>query len=143
MLRDETIMNTIQLLYPSCLSSFAMRLAKELEEQHYKVIHNPDVFLEAHLGIAIFEAEMEEEAYLKEMPLLKEQLEYSSIKHLRILPLFVYDGRRLDPEECFEGATGEFVESIFSGEFKPYGYDVSRDNNIKELLSIIEENYEE
>ena len=133
----------IQLLFPSCLKDDVLAVQQALKNNGYPVVGNPKVFDPEELGIAIFEKNMDVEAYLSEIPVLKEQLNYSSIKHFRVLPLFIYDGSKDDPEALFEEETGEFVEEIFSGEFKPYGWDVSKSNNIIELIEIIEENYTE
>ena len=136
-------MKTIQLLYPSSIANYAKDIEKKLIEKCYEAIANPKPFLENELGIAMFVQNMDVDSYLNEIDVLREQLGYSSIPHLRLLPLFIFDGSQDDPEELFEGKTGEFVEEIFSGEFKPYGWDISKDNNIDELVSIIEEQSEE
>lgn len=136
-------MKKLQLLYPSSIIDEARKISNELQCAGFEVDHNPEEFDEDELGLALFIKDMDAESYLKEVPFLQEQLDYSSVKHLRILPFFIYDGRKDDPEELFEGPTGEFVEEIFSGEFKPYGWDIHRGDNMKELLEIIEENYAE
>ena len=136
-------MSTIQLYFPRRLTKPAIIIAAFLYDKGYDVVINAPFCKEEQLAICVFEKNMDVDEYLKEIPFLKEQLEYSSMKHLRILPFFLYDGQFDDPEELFEGPTGEFVEAIFSGEFKPYGWDMSRHDNIDELVKIIEENYSE
>ena len=136
-------MNQIQLLYPRSIKEELLPLISGLTKKGINVLENPIVFNPDEVGMACFKKEMDVDAYLEEIPLLKQQLDYSSIKHLRILPFFIYNGKEDDPEELFEGETGEFVESIFSGEFKPYGWDTSKEDNLSELLEILEENYSE
>lgn len=136
-------MMKLQLLFPQSLVRRADEVASSLKKAGFVVTLNPKDFDENELGLALFIKEMDPESYLEDVPFIKQQLDYSSVKHLRILPFFIYDGKEDDPEELFEGPTGEFVEEIFSGEFKPYGWDISRDDNIKELVEIIEENYAE
>ena len=136
-------MMKIQLLYPTSISPLAKPIAESLRSADFDVIENPDTFMPDELGLALFTKEMDVEEYLRDVPFLQEQLDYSSIKHLRILPFFIYDGSQDDPEELFEGPTGEFVEEIFSGEFKPYGWDLSSLDNLTELEAIIEVNYAE
>ena len=136
-------MQTIQLLYPSNLRDAIFPLEAGLTSEGYALVHNPIDYDENALGIAIFIPEMDAEAYLKEVPFLAKQLDYSSIKYLRVLPLLIYDSKKVDVESLFDGPTGEFVESIFSGEFKPYGWNLSNDDNLTELTHIIEENYAE
>lgn len=136
-------MQKIQLLYPSILENRIASLEAGLSSKGYTLIHNPDDYDEDALGIAVFIQEMDADAYLKEIPLLAKQLDYSSIKYLRILPLIIYDSKQEDIEALFEGPTGEFVDSIFSGEFKPFGWDLSNQDNLTELVEIIEENYAE
>ena len=134
-------MSTIQLFFPRQITKQSLIIAAYLYDKGYDVILNAPFCKEENLSIAVFEKDMDVEKYLSEIRFLKDQLEYSSLKHLRILPCFIYDGTIDDPEELFEGPTGEFVEAIFSGEFKPYGWDMSRHDNIDELVRIIEENY--
>lgn len=136
-------MSKIQLLFPSCIEADAAPIKKQLEGRGYHVTSNPNDFDENSLCIALFVKDMDAKDYLASNPIIKAQLEYASYKHFRLLPMFVYDGSKDDPEILFEGPTGEFVEEIFSGEFKPYGWDVSQENNIEELIKIIEDNYAE
>ena len=136
-------MQMIQLLYPSALNEAIAPLEAGLSSKGYALIHNPIDYDENVLGIAFFVPEMDVDSYLKEVPLLKAQLDFSSIKYLRILPLLIYDSKQVDVEALFDGPTGKFAESIFSGEFKPYGWDLSNPDNLTELVEIIEENYAE
>lgn len=76
----------------------------------------------------------------KAYPWLKEEFLRSNIHHLRILPLFIYDSRKEDPFEKWEEGANEIYESLFSEEFKPYAYDISRpsssNSELKHVLSL-------
>ncbi|HBE98761.1 MAG TPA: hypothetical protein DDW18_01760 [Firmicutes bacterium] len=73
-------------------------------------------------------------------PWLKEELLRSSIYHLRILPLFIYDSRKEDPFEKWEEGANEIYESLFSEEFKAFAYDISNpsyaNEELKRVLSL-------
>lgn len=76
----------------------------------------------------------------KAYPWLKEEFLRSNIHHLRILPLFIYDSKKEDSFEKWEEGANEIYESLFSEEFKPYAYDISRpsssNSELKHVLSL-------
>lgn len=72
-------------------------------------------------------------------PWLKEQFVLSSIPNLRILPFVVYDGSKIDIDSLWDNGIGDNYEAIFSGEFKPYGWDTNNENAIEEFNRVIEE----
>ena len=44
-------------------------------------------------------------------------------------------------DDLFEEGLGEVYEELFSGEFKPYGWDLDDENTIQEFERVLEENY--
>lgn len=76
---------------------------------------------------------------LNEYPWLKNQFEYSSENYLKVMPFFIYHSRKENPEELFENNVGEIYEDIFSGEFKPYGWDLDSKNPEVEFDRVLEQ----
>lgn len=72
-------------------------------------------------------------------PWLKEQFELSSIPNLRILSFVVYRSSETDIDSLWDSGIGDNYEAIFSGEFKPYGWDLDNENAIEEFNRVIEE----
>ena len=89
--------------------------------------------------IVILTVDTTEEGLFSSLPWLKEQFSRSSYRGFRLMPFFVYDSKVIDPEEAFEGNVGEVYENVFSGEFKPFGYDTSDKNAFEEFDRILDE----
>ena len=79
------------------------------------------------------------EGLFQAAPWLKEQFEYCSYPHLKLMPIFVYASSKEDPEVAFEGPVGELYEELMSGEFKPFGFDLDAKNPLEEFPRILEE----
>ena len=93
------------------------------------------------LVLVCFDENAKEEDFLS-FPWLKKQNEFSSYHYLRVMPLFVYRSSISDPEEVFEEGLGDEIEAVFSGEFKPFGFDYDNVNaSLDELKRVIEESY--
>ncbi len=76
---------------------------------------------------------------LNSYPWLKDQFFYSSENYLKIMPLFIYHSNDEDIEKLFEDNVGELYEHIFSGEFKPYGWDLDSKNPEIEFDRVLEQ----
>ena len=74
-------------------------------------------------------------------PWLKQEHERSSSPYLRLFPFIPYHPGREDIDDLFEEGLGEVYEEIFSGEFKPYGWDLDDENTVQEFERVLEENY--
>lgn len=111
------------------LSSFGYEVVK-IEE---KPLSEKDVIL------ALFTSETEEDDFLKALPWLAKQREYASIRHLKVMPFYVYHSSKEDPEVSFEGKPGKLCEDVFSGEFKPFGWDLDAVNPAAEFPRVLEE----
>lgn len=83
----------------------------------------------------------EEEIY-ETAPWLQEQFEYSSLKALRLMPFLLYRSSEGDIEDQVEENLAETIESVFSGEFKPYGFDLDSPTPLGEFDTVLH-NYEE
>ena len=74
-------------------------------------------------------------------PWLKQEHERSSSPYLRLFPFIPYHPSRENIDDLFEEGLGEVYEELFSGEFKPYGWDLDDENTIQEFERVLEENY--
>ena len=75
-------------------------------------------------------------------PWLKEQFEYSSLLALRLMPFLLYRSSKGSVEDQVEESLADTLESVISGEFKPYGFDLDAKEPLAEFESVLE-GYEE
>lgn len=114
-----------------------------LMENGFPLVEVNDSIDPNELVICCFDETATSESFLS-LPWLKEQEEYSSYPYLRVLPFFVYSSSKGDVEELFEEGLGDEIEEVFSGEFKPFGFDFDDiEGSVKELKRVIEESYSE
>ena len=83
----------------------------------------------------------EEEIYAA-APWLKQQFDYSSLKALRLMPFLLYRSSEGDIEEQVDDNVADTIEAVFSGEFKPYGFDLDSPTPLREFGTVLH-NYEE
>lgn len=114
-------------------------LCSLLEKQGY-VLHYvlDDDFINDKVILLPFVIETKKEDFLS-LSFLKNQYEKSTIQHLKIMPVFIYDSRQINSEEAFEDKIGEIYDDVFSGEFKPFGFDVEDKYPLKEFERILEQ----
>ena len=79
------------------------------------------------------------EVLLNSYPWLKDQFLYSSENYLKVMPLFIYHSNDEDIEKLFEDNIGDLYEDIFSGEFKPYGWNLDGNNPEREFDRVLEQ----
>lgn len=72
-------------------------------------------------------------------PWLNEEYGYSSSSNPVVMPFLTYHGKTEDPEEVWETGVGDFYDEVFSGEFKPYGWDLDNPKAIEEFHRVLEE----
>jgi len=94
------------------------------------------------INVLLLDPKTSPEELYKDLPWLKEQFEYSSLKGFRLLPFLVFDSQKENVEELDDQPIAEVLEEVLSGEFKPFGYDKAKKNPMEEFLSVLEE-YEE
>ena len=114
-------------------------LAACLEKAGYQLNVNAVKFDPDTLAMLILSDNVEMEDLFLVAPWLKKQYEYCSYPHLKLMPVFVYDSTKVDPEEAFEGKVGELYEELMSGEFKPFGFDKAKENPLEEFPRILDE----
>ncbi len=132
-------MNMLQFAYPEDLSSEADEIRFRIQSVHSLNRISKALLDEDSLILLVFGIDAKKKNYLEEFPWLKEQLERSSIKRFKVMPILVYHSASSDPESLFDGELGNFYESIFSGEFKPYGWDLDSDSPEKEFERVLEQ----
>lgn len=72
----------------------------------------------------------------------KEQFDYSSYPHLRMMPFLAYHSIEKGYEELWEEGIGDVYDELISGEFKPYGWDLDDPDSKIEFARVLED-YEE
>lgn len=127
----------IQIAYSDSDKKIVNKVIKELEINYklQRIIENP---ISDDVILAMFTKQTEESQFLSSLPWLKKEREFSSISHLKVMPFFIYDSKVDDPEKIFESKTGELYENIFSGEFKPFGWDINSLDH-KEFIRVLAE----
>ncbi len=112
-----------------------------LEENGYKItISNKDV-LENEICLLLFYKGISLKDIFVDIPWLKKQKEKSTIAYLRLFPIFLFDNK-----EEMEIDINEYLpilESLISGEFKPYGFNLEDKNSIVEFNRILKDSYSE
>lgn len=128
--------NNLQIAYSDIDSKYVLDVIKQLKSEYHltRIYSDP---LNDDVILAIFTKFTKKDNFLSALPWLNKQLEYSSISHLKVMPFFIYDSQIDDPEEIFNGETGELYEDIFSTEFKPFGWDIIHPN-LKEFKRVLE-----
>ncbi len=115
----------LQLGYGKSDSKDVLPFIKSLEKLSHNVFVVKDVLLdEEGLVLIPFTSSTDEADLLSTLGFLRRQKDFSSIPYLKIMPVFLYHSSKEDPEVAFEGNAGKVYEDIFSGEFKPYGWDL-------------------
>lgn len=133
----------LQFAYAPFDKDAAEKVLKGLREKGYEVLEVKEKPLyPEEVILALFTEKTDPDEFLKALPWLKEQKDYSSIARLRVMPFFVYSSKKADPEKAFEGQAGELYGDIFSGEFKPYGWDLDSADPAAEFARVLED-YEE
>lgn len=97
---------------------------------------DPNLVALVFLGV-----EITPEMLFSAFPWLKEEYARSSCKYLRLMPFIAYHPKKENIDDLWENGIGETYEEVFSGEFKPYGWDLDDEETIKEFLRVYEEGY--
>ena len=133
----------LQLAYESQNREAALKIARILGESGFEVELVQKDIDPAELTLILINIYSKEETLFASLPWLKEQYGYSSLKGFRLFPILVYSPSKEDPEALFEGELGELYEKVFSGEFKPFGWNEESDALDPEFKRILEESYSE
>lgn len=132
-----------QLAYETKNRDAALKVARILAESGFEVELVQKNVDPKRLVILLLSKGSQEDALYEDLPWLKEQFAFSSFKGFRLFPLFVYSSSLDDPEETFALNLGEVYENVFSGEFKPFGWDLDKNRLDPEFLRVIEESYQQ
>jgi hypothetical protein len=134
-------MTELQIAYYEKTKDYALLLNELLSKKGYKTtfiqnqLQNPE-------GVILFLFDSNSKDIIHFFPWMREQNRNSTLPYLKILPIFFYHGKDIDPEAYFEETIQEVYEEIFSGEFKPFGFDLDSINPLMEFDTILD-NYQE
>ena len=130
----------LQIAYSKRDERSAIEIISALSSLNYELdVTNSELLDEKAVTIVLFSTSTEENELLNELPWLKKERMRSNVKHLKVMPLFVYHSKREDPEKEFDKNVGMLYEDIFSTEFKPYGWDFDSDAPEREFPLILEQ----
>ena len=136
-------MEPLQLAFIQNDRSIAEKIALSLSEGGFEVTLVQKSIDPKKIVLVLLTKDSVEKELYSSFPWLKEQNDFSSYRGFRLMPLFAYDSTKEDPEKIFEGEFGEMMEEVFSGEFKPFGWDLSEKKMSPEFVRVLEEGYSE
>lgn len=120
----------------------AEKFASILKTHGYKIRIANDEVGESSPVMLIFYKGASREKMLKEISWLRSQNERSSIKYLRLFPIFLFD-KESDIEKDIDSYV-DVYEDFISGEFKPYGFVLDEPSKyIVEFDRVLNESYSE
>ncbi len=136
---NEPIMNDPLFLFgPKRLLPFIERLVDELQALDLKAAVGTSP-KEGAVHILVMDVKTGPEELYADVPWIKEQFDYSSLRGFRMMPFLVFDSSVDDVENLDDEPIAESLDEVISGEFKPYGYDKAKKNPLEEFLSVLEE----
>lgn len=133
-------MKHLLLSYTEIEEKDAAKLAEGLKELGYKTVRiqeKPED--DENVLLLLLNRNSRKEAIEKESPWIKNQFDFSSIPHLKIMPVFLYHPEDGDPEVQFENTVLDIYEELFSGEFKPFAWNLDENEPDKEFLRVLDE----
>ena len=134
--------NTMYLAYSRRQSDTAQKILSLLIQAGYDAKSLQNSPKDGDLVLLLLDMESREDELFASFPWLRDQFEFSSLRALRLMPFLVYRSSEGDIEEQVENCLADTLESVISGEFKPYGFDIDAEDPLKEFASVLE-NYEE
>ncbi len=133
----------LQLAYEDQNRDIALKIGRILGENGFEVELVQKDIDPKRLTLILINIYSKEETLFSSLPWLKDQFGYSSLKGFRLFPILAYSPSKEDPEVLFEGELGELYENVFSGEFKPFGWNEESSVLDPEFKRILEESYSE
>lgn len=128
----------LQFAYLDRISKLGDEIYQKINPKFPIIRIKKDLIENESLILFLFDEETTKEECFAEFPWLLEQLEYSTISKFRIMPILAYHSSKAEPESLFDGELGEFYEEVFSGEFKPFGWDLDSPDPMVEFDRILE-----
>lgn len=132
-------MTELYLSYTQRDKSEALEVIQRLRRISYDPIETDSIVDKSKVILILLSRKTKKEELFREIPFLGEQWKYSSRRHLKLMPFFVYHSSKEDPEVTFEDNVMDLYEDIFSGEFKPYAWDLDSDNPEVEFKRVLED----
>ena len=133
----------LQLAYENQNRDLALKMGRILGENGFEVKLIQEDIDPKKVTLILINIYSKEESLFSCLPWLKDQFGFSSLKGFRLFPILVYSPSKEDPETLFEGELGELYENVFSGEFKPFGWNEESDVLDSEFKRILEDSYSE
>ncbi len=133
----------LQLAYENQNRDLALKIGRILGENGFEVELVQKDIDPQKVTLILINIYSKEETLFSSLPWLKEQFLYSSLKGFRLFPVLAYSPSKEDPEALFDGELGQVYEDVFSGEFKPFGWNEESDTLDPEFKRILEESYSE
>lgn len=133
----------LQIAYESANRNEVEEVKKVLLKEGFAFVEANREVDPSHLVLVFLTPKSTVDSLMKEIPWLANQYEESSYRYLRAMPFIPYHPKDEDIDELFDAGLGEVYETVFSGEFKPYGWDLDDPHTVKEFLRVLEEGYEE
>ena len=144
-MQNETISRIIEhmsdplyLHGPQRLLPFRRKLVEELRTLGLEVELGLQP-VEGAIHVLVMDVKTSPDELYADVPWLKEQFDFSSLRGFRLMPFLVYDSNVDDVENLDDEPIAETLEEVISGEFKPYGYDRAKKNPLEEFPSVLEE----
>lgn len=131
--------NVLNLAYVEADKELAETVASTLHKFGYQTKVSKESVDPSHVTLLFLSLKTTAKSLLRQLRWLKEQLAFSSIQGFRLMPFIPYHAAIEDIDELWEAHIGEVYEEIFSGEFKPYGWDLDDESTINEFRRILEE----
>ena len=129
---------TLNIYFDIADEEYAKILLNALLEKGYEARLGKPKPNEKDFCIVILSSITTEEGLLSSLPWLKEQYDLSSFRGFRVMPLLMWHGGE-NLDEIWEEGIGDIYESIFSGEFKPFGFDMDSKEPLREFPRVLEE----
>lgn len=133
----------LQLAYLPSDRSLSEKIALALSESGMEVSLVQEEVDPTTLVVVVLTPNVTSKQLFSSFPWLKGQFALSSYKGFRLMPLIAFDPSEVDIEKAYEGSLGETMEEVFSGEFKPFGWDITKKEADTEFFRILEESYSE
>jgi len=135
-------MEILQFAYGLNQKTIALEAIEALREAGYEVIDSGGQDIDPNRIVLLLLSEGVSEQGLLGIGWFKEQFDYSSYPHLRMMPFVAYHSSKDDFDALWEKDIGDVYENLISGEFKPYGWDLDDPSSKIEFARILED-YEE
>ncbi len=116
-------MEKLQFAFGKGQSEVALEAMEALRQAGYDVIETHGEIDPDQIVLLLLSKGMTKDGLL-EIKWLREQFEFCSYPHLRMMPFVAYHSKTEDFDELWDETIGDVYDELISGEFKPYGWDL-------------------